>query len=280
MQPTVALIYDFDKTLSPKDMQAFGYIDKLGMSEDEFWGECEKFCYANKADRILGYMYVMLKAYKEKKLPLTKDYLISCGKKIELYKGVESWFKRINQFGSECGVKIEHYVVSSGLKEMIEGTQIAKYFKQIYAGYFVYNEKNEPIWPALAINYTNKTQYLYRINKGILSEMDETVNDRMEHDIRPVPFANMIYIGDSATDIPCMRLVMKSGGNSIGVFQADHKNKPYLQKLISDNRINYIVESDYTEGNEIENVVKEIIMSVKHKYNLKNMTIKQKQNLI
>lgn len=276
--PKVALIYDFDKTLSPKDMQAFGYMDKLGISEKEFWTKCDSFRKLNAMDGILGYMYAMLKQYKEHNLKLSREFLVDCGKKIELFPGVETWFERINKFGKKVGVEIEHYVVSSGLKEMIEGTKIAKYFKEIYAGYFIY-ENGEAVWPGMAINYTSKTQYIYRINKGILNIIDETINDVMPHDERPVPFTNMIYIGDSATDIPCMRLVMKSGGYSVGVYQDDSKNLPYLKDLMMNNRINYMVKADYSSNSDLENLVKEIIQSVKHSENLKRMTKKQKQNL-
>ncbi len=278
--PKVALIYDFDKTLSPKDMQSYGYIDKLGVSDEEFWVKCNDFCRIHKTDRILGYMYLMVEAYKQKGIELTKDYLTECGKNIELYKGVESWFDRINKFGKSVGVDVEHYVVSSGLKEMIEGTKIAKYFKEIYAGYFVYDNNNHPIWPALAINYTNKTQYIYRINKGILNVVDDSINDKMPHENRPVPFTNMIYIGDSVTDIPCMRLIMKNGGYAIGVYNKDHKNEEYLKTLINQSRINYALESDYSKNSELEIVVKEIIQLVKHSTNLQEMSKKQKENKI
>ena len=275
----VALIYDFDKTLSPKDMQAYSYIPKLGVKDDEFWEMCNQFCNKTKSDRILGYMYVMLKAYKERGIEVTRQSLIDCGKNIELYDGVETWFNRINKFGKSIGVEVEHYIVSSGLKEMIEGTSIAKYFKEIYAGYFVYDENDRAVWPALAINYTNKTQYIYRINKGILNVVDDSVNDSMPHESRPVPFNNMIYIGDSNTDIPCMRLIMKSGGYAIGVFQQDYKNKSYLKKLINENRINHIVESNYSKNSELETLVKEIMLTVKHKDNLNKLTKKQKENI-
>ena len=277
--PKVALIYDFDKTLSPKDMQSYGYISKLGVDDDAFWELCNQFCKKHSTDRILGYMFVMLQEYQKKGIELTRQMFVDYGKNIELYKGVDTWFNRINKFGKSVGVEVEHYVVSSGLKEMIEGTAIAKYFKEIYAGYFVYDDNNHPIWPALAINYTNKTQFIYRINKGILNVVDDSVNDSMPHEDRPVPMTNMIYIGDSGTYIPCMRLIMKSGGYSIGVFQQDSKSKDYLKKLLSQNRINYIAESDYSKNSELENVVKEIILTVKHKYNLKNFTQKHKENI-
>ena len=276
--PKVALIYDFDKTLSPKDMQSYGYISKLGVGDDEFWELCNQFCSKHATDRILGYMFVMLQEYQKKGIELTRQTFVDYGKNIELYNGVDTWFNRINEFGKSVGVEVEHYVVSSGLKEMIEGTSIAKYFKEIYAGYFVYDDNNRPIWPALAINYTNKTQFIYRINKGILNVVDDSVNESMPHEDRPVPMTNMIYIGDSGTDIPCMRLVMKSGGYSIGIFQ-QNKNREYLKKLISQNRINYMVECDYSENSELENVVKEIIQTVKHTDNLKNITKKHKENI-
>ncbi len=278
--PKVAIIYDFDKTLSPKDMQSYGYMEKLGVSDEDFWRECNDFCRENKTDRILGYMYLMIEAYKQKGIEFTKDFLVDCGKNIELYNGVETWFNRINKFGKSVGVDVEHYVVSSGLKEMIEGTKIAKYFKEIYAGYFVYDKNNHPIWPALAINYTNKTQFIYRINKGILNVVDDSINDKMPHEIRPVPFSNMIYIGDSVTDIPCMRLIMKNGGCAIGVYDKDHKNKEYLNTLINQNRINYAFESDYSKNSELEEIVKEIIQLVKHSTNLQEVNKEQKKQKI
>ena len=161
---------------------------------------------------------------------------------------------------------------------MIEGTKVANSFERIYASSFYY-DRNVAVWPAQVVNYTNKTQFIYRINKGILNVVDDSVNDSMPHEDRPVPMTNMIYIGDSGTDIPCMRLVMKSGGYSIGIFQQDNKSREYLKKLLSQNRINYIVESDYSKNSELENVVKEIIQAVKHKDNLKNFTKKHKENI-
>lgn len=275
----IALIYDFDKTLSTDDMQAFDFMQTIGENPKQFWDKCNQLGKKHSADKILVYMYCMLKAYKEKGLKLTKTALIDCGKNIELYKGVESWFDRINAYGKNIGVDVEHYIVSSGLKEMLEGNEIRKYFKEIYAGYFIYDESGEAIWPALAINYTDKTQYIYRINKGILNVGDESVNDKMPYEERPVPFTNMIYIGDSATDIPSMRLVMKSGGYAIGIYNPNLKeSKQYLKKLITQNRINYIVEADYSENSNIDKIVKEIMISILHSSNLKAITEEQKRS--
>ncbi len=277
MKTKVALIYDFDKTLSPNDMQAYGYMQRINMPEDEFWGMCAEFTKKHQVDNILSYMYLMIRTYKEKGIKLTRDFLVESGKSVELYEGVETWFERINDFGKSIGVEVEHYVVSSGLKEIIEGTSISKFFKEIYAGYFVYDDDGNPIWPALAINYTNKTQYIYRINKGILNVTDNSVNDRMSHDKRPVPFKNMIYIGDSTTDIPCMRLISKSGGYSVGVYQKGEKNEEFLHNLLKDNRVDFIAPAVYTKDSELENVVKEIIKAIKSTYALKQLNEKQKR---
>ena len=271
MKTKVALIYDFDKTLSPDDMQAYGYMEKLGIEAEEFWKMCNDFTVKNQVDNILTYMYMMIKKYNEKGIKLTRDFLVESGKSVELYEGVETWFKRINEFGESVGLEVEHYVVSSGLKEIIEGTSISKYFKEIYAGYFVYDEENRPIWPALAINYTNKTQFIYRINKGILNVTDNRVNDRMPHEDRPVPFKNMIYIGDSATDIPCMRLISKSGGYSVGVYKKGERNENFLKGLLNDGRVDFIAPAVYSEGSELENIVKEIIKTIKCKSTLKEI---------
>ncbi len=276
-KPKVALIYDFDKTLSPRDMQTYGYIDKLGVTADDFWNTCGEFCNKNNVEQILGCMFVMINEYKKRGINVTKQTLHDCGKNIELYSGVETWFERINDFANEIGVDVEHYIVSSGIKEMIEGTKIAKYFKEIYAGYYVYDDDGHPVWPAIAINFTNKTQYIYRINKGILGATDNRINDYMEHSSRPIPMTNMIYIGDSATDIPCMRLIMKSGGYSIGVYNSSENGEKYLKELLCENRINFIAKADYSAGSDIENIVKEIILTVKHKDNLKLLNEKGKK---
>jgi hypothetical protein len=205
--------------------------------------------------------------------------LTNCGKIIELFDGVKTWFNRVNKFAESVGVEIEHYIISSGIKEMIEGSVIAKEFKEIYACEFMYDENNMPIWPARALNYTNKTQFLYRINKGYLNCMDDRVNDSMKEEIRRIPFKNMIYIGDSATDIPCMRLVFKSGGFAIGVYRPNAKMKTMLE-LLDNNRINYFVPADYTKNSEIEKLVKEILQQIKHRSNLEEFSKQEKQELI
>lgn len=275
-KPTIAICYDFDKTLSPKNMQEFGFFDDIGFTADEFWSKQDLFVEENKSDRMLINMYSMVHEAKKKGIVLTREKLNEYGSKVKLFNGVDTWFDRINAYGKEQGVEVEHFIVSSGMKEIIEGTPIAKYFKKIYACSYLYNKEGEPIWPNMSINYTNKTQFLYRINKGCLDETDNSINDMLDQDSRLVPFENMIYLGDSETDIPCMRLVMKSGGKAIGVYKDSESHKKYLKNLLANNKINYIAEADYSKGKMLETIVKAIIKSDKINFNLKQLSKAQK----
>ena len=278
-QPIIALCYDFDKTLSPKDMQEYGFISKLGISPNQFWSEVNECVKEYEADRATGYMYYMIKKYKECNLDFTKQDLEECGKLIDLYKGVDTWFKRINKFAKENDCIVEHYVISSGNKEILSSTKIAKEFTKIYASSYMWDETNHAIWPALAINYTNKTQFLYRINKGITDVTDDRVNDKMPQEDRRIPFKNIVYIGDSLTDIPCMRLTMKSGGYAIGVYKKGVTNIKAIMELLDNNRLDYFVEADYSKDSEIEKVIKQIILKIKAQTNLELMSKEQKAKL-
>lgn len=254
----LAICYDFDKTLSPDDMQAQGYIQSLGEDTDAFWQESNALAEENDMDQNLAYMYLMVK--KSKGLfYVTKDRLKEYGSKVALFDGVESWFERINDYGNKKGVEVEHYIISSGLKEMIEGTTIADRFKRIYASCFFYSKSGDAIWPAQAINYTNKTQFLFRIEKGILDINDQKVNDYVTPSEIRVPFRNIVYIGDSATDVPCMKFVNSYGGYSIGVYNPDTHDKSKVYNMITQNRIKYFAEALYTEESELEKLIKNII---------------------
>lgn len=267
-KPVLAICYDFDKTLSPDDMQAQGYIqDVYGDNVAAFWEQTTAFSKKHEMDPNLAYMYMMIQEAEGKTL-FTKGVLKKYGERVELFPGVESWFERIRRYGEEHGVIVEHYIISSGLKEMIEGTIPAKNgaFKQIYASSFAYNDRGTVLWPAQAINYTNKTQFLFRIEKGVLDINDEGVNDYYEPDKLRVPFKNMVYIGDSATDIPCMKLVNSSGGHAIGVYNPNPKDgmedkaKARVRKLLKENRIKYFAPADYSEGSMIEDLLQKIIL--------------------
>lgn len=257
-RPVVAICYDFDKTLSPDDMQAQGFIQSVGYELSEFWQESNGLAERNDMDQNLAYMFKMMET-AEGRVLFTKDALLKYGAQVHLFPGVENWFRRIRDYGEAHGVIVEHYIISSGLKEMIEGTAIAGEFEKIYASSFFYNEKGVPKWPAQVVNYTNKTQFLFRIEKGVLDINDLGVNDAFAPEDIRVPFRNMIYIGDSDTDIPCMKLVNTYGGHSIGVYNGDKLDKSKVYKMMREGRIRYYAPADYSEGTQLDELVKAII---------------------
>lgn len=265
-KPIIAIMYDFDKTLSSQDMQNYNFIPNLGLTPAEFWSKTEEVCVKHNMDKILGYMYVMMAECKAKGIKLTKEYLKSLGSGVELFKGVDTWFDRINAYGEELGLRIEHYIISSGTKEIIEGCKVAKEFKRIYGCEFMYGDDKTAIWPKIAVNYTNKTQYVYRISKGALEESEEEkLNSATDDKDRRVNYENMIYVGDGMTDIPCMKVVKSRGGKAIAIYQNQQKEK--VQNLVRDNRINYVCPADYREKSKMETIVKLILenMAATHK---------------
>lgn len=272
MRPIFAILYDFDRTLSPRDMQEYQFIPKLGMTAEEFWGVSNTFADENEMDKILAYMYQMIYQANVRKIPLTRDLLVSCGKNVELFDNVESWFGRFNEFGVELGVEIEHYVLSSGLKEIIEGTKIGKYFTKIYASEFYYDENSVAVFPKLAVNYTSKTQFVYRINKGVLDiNNDNDLNSAMPENDKRVMFDDMLYIGDGLSDVPCMKLVKNDGGSSIAVYNSalmcDVPSQ--AKKLLCDGRVDYVFPADYSENSNLERTVKNLIRKTAVTYDLR-----------
>ena len=258
--PVLAICYDFDKTLSPDDMQAQGYIQSLGYGVSDFWRKNDEMAHTNDMDLILAYMYMMIKEAEGTHV-VNRKTLEEYGAQVALFPGVKDWFERIRAYGKERNVIVEHYIISSGVKEMIEGTEMAKAgaFEKIYACSFYFDEDGVAKWPAQVVNYTNKTQFLFRIEKGVLDINDPAVNDSFSPDDLRVPFRNMVYIGDSLTDVPCMRLVNSLGGYSIGVYNPDTKDKQKVYQMIRDNRIKYFVPADYSEGTELDQLIKTII---------------------
>lgn len=272
---TIALIYDFDGTLSAGNMQEYNFIPAVGKSNKEFWSEANSLAEEQDADQILTYMALMIRAAQAKGISLRREAFQESGRAVKLYPGVEEWFDRINRYGAERGIKILHYINSSGLKEIIEGTTIADRFQKIYACSFLYNVDGIAYWPAVAVNYTNKTQFIFKINKGVESVYDtKQVNKYMEEKQRPVPFSRMIYVGDGTTDIPCMRLVKNFGGHSVAVYNPKDKAKrSEMNTLIRDNRVNSVCPADYREGSEIDAVVKAVIDKCLADYNVEQLEI-------
>ena len=262
----VALLYDFDRTLCTQDMQNYAFIPSLGMDPEDFWREANDFGRREHMDGILAYMYTMIRKCREKGVPLTRESLRRCGESIVFFPGVEGWFDSIDRFGSLLGVEVEHYVISSGLREIIDGSAIAGHFKEIYASEFYYDGSGWPVWPKLAVNFTAKTQFVYRINKGVLDVSDDrTLNASMPDDSKRVPFTNMIYLGDGLSDVPCMKMMRAYGGQAIAVYQ--DANRPGVEQLLRQGRVDYIYPADSSEGAGLELTVKEIIrrMAVNHR---------------
>ena len=256
--PIIAFLYDFDKTLCTTDMEDYAFIPSLGYTPAEFWGKANAFGWENRMDGLLAYMYTMIQECAAQNIKLDRAFMNHCGESIQLFPGVREWFARINAFGESLGVQVEHYVISSGLREIIEGSGIAQEFREIYACEFYYNENGDACWPKLDVNFTNKTQFVYRINKGILDvSRDKELNDSMPDDSKRVPFTNMIYMGDGLSDVPCMKMMRAYGGQAIAVYQAS--NRQGVEKLLADGRVDFIFPADYREGMELDRTVRDIL---------------------
>ena len=257
-QPIVAFLYDFDKTLCTTDMEDYAFIPSLGMTPAEFWPEANGFGRENRMDGILAYMYTMIRESEKRGLPFTRADLVEKGREIVLFPGVQDWFGRINAFGETQGVQVEHYVISSGLREIIEGSAISGAFKEIYASEFYYDAAGRPVWPKLTVNFTAKTQFVYRINKGVLDvSNDRDLNASMPDDSKRVPFTNMIYIGDGLSDVPCMKMMRAYGGQAIAVYQ--ESNRSGVEDLLAKGRVDFIFPADYSEGTELDRTAKNIL---------------------
>jgi phosphoserine phosphatase len=260
-RPTIAICYDFDGTLSPGNMQEFDYIPKLKLSSKKFWKEVRERAESQGADSILSYMILMIeKATRTSGVKITLKSFKDFGKTVALFPGVPGWFKRINTYGKRRGASVKHFIISSGIKEMIQGTPIAREFERIYASSFMFDQNGVAYWPALALNFTTKTQFLFRINKGVLDSWDNSkINDFVPMEKRPVPFSRIIYIGDGSTDIPCMKLVKQQGGYSIAVYPSGSRKKVSAEKLLLEDRVNFVAPANYKRGGSLDRQVKATI---------------------
>lgn len=258
----IAFIYDFDGTLSPGNMQEYDFIPKLDLTSKKFWGEVKKRAKDQQADEILAYMYLMLRKANEKDIRVTKKAFKQYAKSIKLFSGVKGWFDRVDKYAKRKNLIPHHYIISSGIREMLMGTSIAPKFKKIFASSFMYDQHDVAEAAGLAINYTTKTQFLFRINKGVLDLWDnKKVNDYIELDDREVPFRNMVFIGDGAIDIPCMRLVKALGGHSVAVYKPK-TSKLLAEQLHSEKRVNHVAPADYTKGSKMDNIAHAVIDKV------------------
>jgi hypothetical protein len=273
----LALCYDFDGTLAPGNMQERDFIPTIGMGVEKFWQEVVSLSEEHEGDQILMYMRLMLERASHARVPVRREDFEQFGRKLEFFPGVYdeeglNWFERITRYGDASGLDVKHYVISSGIREMIAGTKIGHYFDKIYASSFLYDHHGVAIWPALAVNYTTKTQYLFRINKGSLSASDNSlINRYVEPENRAVPFPNIVFLGDGETDIPCFRLVKDMHGHSIAVFQqGNERSEKVANTVFSEKRVNFATPADYREGSELDRIVKGIIDKIAFDTQLKS----------
>lgn len=264
----IAIAYDFDGTLAPGNMQENAFIPDLNMSISNFWQEANELAKSNDMDEVLAYMYLMLQKAKNKNIPIKKEAFLEYGSKIHFYQGVETFFDRINQYAAAKGFEVEHYIISSGNREFVEGSKIAHHFTDIFASGFMYDQDGIACWPALAVNYTNKTQFLFRINKGIHNSYDNTLINKIVHeDDKPIPFSNMIYLGDGETDVPAMKMVKLQGGIAIAVYNPDcipNPNKKMTPKelcmeIVQNKRADFMAPANYSEKSPLDLLIKKCI---------------------
>lgn len=269
MLPTVALIYDFDGTLVPGNMQEFGLLQAIGYpNPNDFWDLCDRIAKTNDAGGISVVMYAIQTEAQRAGIRCTRQMLRDFGKTVQFFPGVLQWFEHINQYAAQIGVQVKHYVNSSGIKEMIEGCAIAQQFENIYACTYLYDSNGDACWPSVVVDYTKKTQFLFKINKGIREVSDRVrINEFVPSDERPVPFERMIYFGDGETDVPCMRTVKSNGGHSFAVYGNDNK-RALAQQLLSEGRVNFACPADYTENGRMMEIVKRILDKIKADYTL------------
>ncbi len=271
-----AIVYDFDGTLAKGNIQEHGFLPSLGINKSEFWESVGDAARTKDADEILMYMWKMLELAKQKNRPVTRKALKAHGRNIPLFEGVAKWFGRMNRFAKEKRLTLEHYVVSSGNHEIISGCKVFDRFKRVYASTFIYDSKGKAVWPGVAINYTTKTQFLFRINKGVENSWDNTkINRFVPMADRPIPFSRMIFIGDGETDVPSMKMVRIQGGHSIAVFdpqkfpEASTQKKVY--RLIEEDRVHFVAPADYSEGGQLDVTVKGILGKVSRDAGIKGV---------
>ena len=250
---TIALVYDFDGTLSPKPMQEYSLLPKIGVEPDAFWAETNRIAKEQEADPLITYMHLMYKKAKAANIRIDRADLVALGRDVELFPGVEEWFAEIAKYigirAESQGVTLRHYMISSGLTEIIEGTSIYPHFQKVFASEYWFDAYDLP-YPKRVITDTGKTQYLFRINKGV-EDLGQTINAHMPESARPIPFSNMIYFGDGDTDVPSMAVMRKSGGHAIAVHGPGSDQRHKCVDLFKGGRIDFFAQADYRRGSEL-----------------------------
>ncbi|MBO0764734.1 MAG: haloacid dehalogenase-like hydrolase [Hyphomicrobiaceae bacterium] len=251
---TIALVYDFDGTLSPRPMQEYAFLPQIGADAPAFWAESNALAKRERADPLITYMHLLYRKAKAKGIRIDRADLVAQGQHVELFPGVEGWFDAIAGYvkshAQSHGVQLRHYLVSSGLKEIVEGTSIYRRFHNVFASEYWFDPYDLP-FPKRVITDTGKTQYLFRINKGV-ENLGESINQHMPEPLRPIPFANMIYFGDGDTDVPSMAVMRKNGGYAVAVYPAGKaKGRAKCVELFKAGRCDFFAPADYREGSDL-----------------------------
>ena len=275
-QDSIAIIYDFDGTLTPKTMQEYTLLPRLGIKSKNFWADIVRETKKTGAETMMVYMRHLLDCAAEKHVSISKTEFLKMSKDIEYYNGVSSWFDRVNQYvncTSNSKIKIYHYIISAGHLEILEGISIKKYIQKIFASEYYYNKDNIAVFPKIVVTDTTKTQYLFRINKG-KENLSDSINEHMAEIKRPIPFDNMIYIGDGLTDVPSMALIKKEGGHSIAVYQNNKTQIKISEGLLKANRVDFIAPADFSERSKLyknmQYLLDYVIAKIKYRLKLKS----------
>jgi phosphoserine phosphatase len=264
-QNTIALVYDFDGTLSPHAMQEYTVLPKIGVKPRDFWAKVNREAIETESDRMLVYMRHIIEALEIAKVDVKREDFAAMARKIVYFPGVTTWFARTNAYvkrRSKGTVKLQHYLISAGQKEILDGVSIRKHFKRIYASEYHFNHHGVATFPKILVTDTLKTQFLFRINKG-LELITESINEHMPEEERPIPFANMVYVGDGMTDVPSMALTKKSGGHTVAVYDPkSDEQRATCVKLLDAGRADFIAEADYRKSSKLSRRVELLLDAI------------------
>ena len=264
-QNTIALVYDFDGTLSPQPMQEYTVLPKIGVEPGEFWAMVNREARETESDPMLVYMRHIIEALERVRVDVKREDFAAMADAIEYFPGVPTWFERMNAYvkrRSRGQVKLQHYLISAGQKEILDGVSIRRHFKRIYASEYHFNHHGVATFPKLLVTDTMKTQFLFRINKG-LEGLNESINEHMPEALRPIPFQNIIYVGDGMTDVPSMALTKKSGGHTVAVYNPKKESQRAIcEKLLHAGRADFLAEADFRKASKLSRRVELLLDAV------------------
>ena len=257
----IALCYDFDGTLCSGYMQDQKLLHDCKIEPKNFWIKVVNYAKENHCDPTLAYLMLLEQQMRSAGLKVNAETFKKYGRELKLFKGVNEWFSRIKQFGKLHNIEIQHFIISSGLADVIKGCTFIKDINLVYASSYIYDD-GKGVWPKLSVNYSNKVQFLYRINKGTFDVFDQVgVNAKKDaNDSVNIPFENFIFFGDGETDVPCFSVNQKNSGKNICIYEkGNEKSFDIGKKLYSEGRVHYLLDGDYSENSEIDKLIKQFI---------------------